>query len=495
MDQQLLIRLSQTRESFARESERARRLSREAVALAERFIRTQFQHSKPKIVGWEPVSIEAGALGIHAPSAPPSRGADISQIPLVDVKFAELLDRLQSPVLHPDTAGPANLEPLLREFARVLEVDAITFLTRDSSDGSLLVTNSVGLAANQPIIQRLNASRQLPWSVKMWGTGRPIVHSRRPVQLPREAWQERLVEEKTRTKSTLNVPIMHEGELRAVISGATVFRFREWSDQDLLSFRMIGSTLEHAAQLRRSKSELMQLRNDLKWAARAETNAKISASIAHELNQPLGTILNNAQAARRLLNSENPRLQEVRTALDDIITDDKRAADLVRNVRNLFRPGDRPDTILEVPTLFTEVERLTHSNARAKQASLEIEISRPLASIRGDQTQLIQAILNLVLNALDAVSQNRNRPAEVVLHACGRTEGAVHIAVRDNGSGIDPQTAPHLFEAFFTTKPEGLGMGLAIAHSVVERHGGNLTARSNRNGGSVFEFDLPGILN
>jgi two-component system, LuxR family, sensor kinase FixL len=169
------------------------------------------------------------------------------------------------------------------------------------------------------------------------------------------------------------------------------------------------------------KAELMRLRTELKRAVQVTMEGEVSASVAHELNQPLGAILNNAQAATRLLNSETPPLKEVRAALDDIVADDTRAAEIVRSVRELFRSGPRHRANIEVSAIFTEIDRLACSNARQAGASLKTEIVTPLPLIRGDKTQLIQGILNLVLNAFDAVSYNHDTPAEVVLHACGRT--------------------------------------------------------------------------
>ena len=217
---------------------------------------------------------------------------------------------------------------------------------------------------------------------------------------------------------------------------------------------------------------------------------ELTASLAHELNQPLGAILNNARAARRLLASKTPDLSEVDSALDDIVRDDARAVEIVRNVRALFRRGEAKTSSVDVKELLLDVNRIVSTDARMKNISLLTEAPDSLPSVRGDKTHLTQAVLNLVLNAFDSVCES-DQPREVVIRADRNEPNHVHMSVRDSGRGLDPKIMPRRCDPFFTTKPTGLGMGLVIVKSIIENHGGRIWAASNSDRGATLEFALP----
>ena len=243
--------------------------------------------------------------------------------------------------------------------------------------------------------------------------------------------------------------------------------------------------------LRQSAAELSQLREEVRHVSRRAMMGELTASLAHELNQPLGAILSNAQAVRRILAEKRPDLAEVKAAVEDIIQDNSRAVETIRNVRALFQRGESQMSPVDLKYVLLDVERILAGDAVFKNISVRIDLPVSLPTIIGNRTQLIQALMNLILNAFDAVCEDGGGPREVEIHAGQRETGRVHIAVRDSGIGIAPQNIPKLFDPFFTTKPKGVGMGLAIVRTIVESHGGKLWVKRNPDRGATLEFDLP----
>jgi signal transduction histidine kinase len=217
----------------------------------------------------------------------------------------------------------------------------------------------------------------------------------------------------------------------------------------------------------------------------------LAASLAHEINQPLAAIRSNAEAIQSMLGSERPDLDEIKAAVADIVSDDARADETIRRLRAMFRRDELARSEVDLGELLREVNRIIRSDALIRKVSLTLDLHQPLRAVLADRVQMQQAIINLLLNAFDAVSETTENPRQVTLSALRDDSGCLRVLVRDSGKGIDPYALPRIFEAFFTTKPGGMGMGLAISRSIVEAHGGRLSVSSNPGHGSTFEITLP----
>ncbi|MBV9873908.1 MAG: AAA family ATPase [Verrucomicrobia bacterium] len=255
-----------------------------------------------------------------------------------------------------------------------------------------------------------------------------------------------------------------------------------------------SSVIVDITDRKRAEAELKRihrLEGEIRQVSRAEMMGGLTASLAHELNQPLAAVQTTAQAARRFLAAKRPELSKVKAAIDDVIQDNARAAETIRNVRALFQRDAVQMSPVDILQILYDVERIVRADAAAKKITLQREVPTLLPTVIGNRTQLMEALMNLVLNAFDSVCESAGGPREVQMRAIQPEAGCVRVSVRDSGNGIQPEAMPRLFDAFFTTKPKGMGMGLAIVRSIIENHCGHLRATCNPDRGATFEFDLP----
>ena len=245
---------------------------------------------------------------------------------------------------------------------------------------------------------------------------------------------------------------------------------------------------------KKSEEETSRFRQQLAHVSRVSTVGELGQNLAHEINQPLAAILVNAEAASQLLAGEPPDLKEASEALDDIVADNKRAQEVIRRIRNLVKDTPPVHTRVDLNRVAAEAVQVVQADAASKGVAIHLDLESDLPPVHGDEVQLQQVVLNLVINAMEAVSQNQF-PQRLVTVKTGRDgEGSVSLWVSDTGAGVDRQYAERLFEPFFTTKPQGLGLGLSISRSIVEAHGGSLSVASNLEKGASFLLPFAGRL-
>jgi len=218
---------------------------------------------------------------------------------------------------------------------------------------------------------------------------------------------------------------------------------------------------------------------------------EMAASLAHELNQPLTAILSNAQAAQRFLAADAADLSELREILTDIVQDDSRAGEVIRRMRTLFKKEELEFAPLDLSVVIGDVVLLAHSDAILHNIRVLHEIDSRLPLVRGDRVQLQQVLLNLLLNAFDAMDDCPPNKRQIHLRAVRDGGQLVEIRVSDHGTGLTVDKLEKIFQPFYTTKRDGLGVGLSISRSIIEAHGGRLWAENNPENGATFHFTVP----
>jgi signal transduction histidine kinase len=241
-----------------------------------------------------------------------------------------------------------------------------------------------------------------------------------------------------------------------------------------------------------AEGEAQRRREELAHMTRVATMGELTASLAHEINQPLAAILSNAQAGQRLLAAGNTDWQQIAEILADIAADDRRAGEVIRRMRTLLRKGGSEPTTLDVNDLVAEVIGLVRGEMILQNVSLALELSSDPLLVHGDQIQLQQVLLNLVMNALDAMKEMSGGYRRLVLRTTASDDRSVQVSVEDSGVGVPADRLEQVFERFVTTKPHGLGLGLTICRSIIQTHGGSIGCTNNGRG-ATFWFTLPAV--
>jgi len=244
-------------------------------------------------------------------------------------------------------------------------------------------------------------------------------------------------------------------------------------------------------ELRRREAHLRDAQMELAHANRVTATGQLAASIAHEVSQPIAAALTNANAAWRWLAAEPPDLEEVGQALGRIIRDGRRASDIIGRIRALVRRAPPQNDQLDINETMLEVIALTRSELRSNGTSLRTRLAHGLPLVPGDRIQLQQVMLNLILNAIEAMSGSSEAARELLIRTEQDGPDGVLVAVEDSGPGLKPESLDRLFDAFYTTKSSGMGMGLSICRSIIEAHGGRVWATPNLPHGAAFQFTLP----
>jgi len=397
------------------------------------------------------------------------------------LRFQRFLSSLSVRLSHVSAASlNEDVQGALRSIVAFLDVERAVLLELRGS----------GVAGRSWTVDGPVDSASFPW-LSLQLLGGDIVRVARIDELPVEAAEDRISALTLGLESFVALPL-RAGKtlvgglvLGTVVSGAT-------ERAELLErISLVGEVVANALGREHAEREVGRLRQELAHIGRVSALGELSASLAHELNQPLTAILNNAHVAQQLLEADVPNVGELGEILADIVADDQRAAKVISRLRALLKKGELDHAPLDLNDIVREVAELVRSDMGVRHVSLTLDLAAELPRVRGDRVQLQQVVLNIVLNGLEAMSGPHKRDHALVVRTARVGTAAVEVAISDEGKGIDPGDVDRMFQPLYTTKPEGLGMGLAIARTIVDAHGGELRAFNNPVGGATFEFSLP----
>ena len=356
--------------------------------------------------------------------------------------------------------------------------------------GSLIEFSRDGRTARSWAIEEWMDVGAFPWMTSRLREG-DVVSFSRLAELPADAAVDRRSYLAHRIKPQVAVPLQVGGAVVGGLVFGAVGAERAESAELIRQLQLIGEVFANALSRKQGELEAQRLRQDLAHIGRVSAMGELTASLAHELSQPLTAILNNAEAVQRLLAGSAVNLELVGEALEDIVADDKRAGDVIRRLRVLLKKGDLEFAWLDANEVVSEVAWLVRSDAVGRNVGMRLELAPDLPNVRGDRVQLQQVVLNLVLNGFDAMREPGSGDRTLVIRTARDSAAAVGVSIEDSGSGFDETDADRMFQPLYTTKTEGLGMGLAIARTIVGAHGGRLEGANNAAHGATFHFTLP----
>jgi len=376
----------------------------------------------------------------------------------------------------------------LREMARVFGAERATLWQRHGGGREFVKTHRWLAEGVPPPVNSLGPVA-MPWISAQLVAG-AVVRFARHADLPPEAHADLPRLQALNIRAAVIVPLAVSGTVVGALSFATAREDREWPEVLVSRTKLVGEVFAGVLAREAAERREQEAQAQAAHAARVGTMGVLAASLVHELTQPLAASLANAQTAAELLAQALPDLAELRATVSDIVADDRRIIELIQQLRRFLRRGDVERSELDLGDVVDEILRLAGSGAAEKGVLVTVDIPPRLPKLVGDRVQIQQVLLNLLLNAIDAAGASESKPGRVSVVARPSDSG-VSVEVTDTGPGMDEQTLARIFQPFFTTKPGGMGLGLAISRSIVAAHGGTLEVRSTPGRGTTFRIELP----
>jgi signal transduction histidine kinase len=406
-------------------------------------------------------------------------------------QFERLISDLSSQfVTTPKEQIDQRIERTLERLLIRFQMDRLALLKVSRDQKIAIVTHS----ANGPDITAaptvINYVQYFPWhAAKILARETVSVHVK---DLPADAERDAESAKSMGIVSNLVIPLIVDNSVQFVFAANSVKSERKWDDEIIARLRLLGEMFANSLALRDAELEAQHHREELARFSRISAAGELTASIAHELNQPLTAILSNAQAGIRFL-SDGADLQEIRDLLTDIIEDDQRAEKIIRKLRAMVKRSETEFHPCSINDIVRAVVGMIRNDAILNNTMIQEELAENLPAAFGDQIQLQQVLLNLLLNSIESVRNEGPERRRITVRTSRSNGDFIELSVQDFGKGIPDENASRVFDAFYTTKKEGMGMGLSIAKSIVKTHGGAIWMESNTDHGVTFHFRLPSM--
>jgi signal transduction histidine kinase len=409
-------------------------------------------------------------------------------------QFEELVEELSAAFVGaPATQIDYQIKQWHKRVVLTLGIDRSTIARMDTQNKTFHPIHSWARPGTPPLPKGFDFATIVPALTKKMIAGESIVYSS-PDELPPEFALDLKRGGVLVPQSFVAIPMTVAGATVGMIGFASQRRRRKWAAQILRRLRLVAQIFSNALQRQRAVAAITTLRAELTHVSRSASMGELAAALAHELNQPLAAILQNAESIESMLAVENPNLDEIKTAIAEIVEDDQRAGDIIRRLRSFFKREQLTKAPFDLGKAVRETARIVQNDALRRNITVKVEVSAQAPTVTGDRVQLQQALVNLLHNAFDAVASATRAPRSVLVKIPSENSGWARIIVKDSGTGLDPEVLPLIFDPFYTTKPSGMGMGLSISRSIVEAHGGRITASANTDRGATFEIFLPSFL-
>lgn len=411
------------------------------------------------------------------------------------LRFEGFLAELSATFVNvPAEQVDSEIESALRQIVEFLGIDRSGFGEVSADGKQILITHSFELPGVAPS-PRCIVDERMPWYAQAVWRGETLVFNRLPDELPAEAMPEREFCIHTELKSQLTIPLKMMGTVVGGIGFASIRAYRNWPNELVDRLRLVGGIFTNALarkradEARKSAEEQSRiLREELAHATRQELVRHLATSIAHEVNQPFCAIASNAQTALDLLDMGD--IEELKNALKDIWSDARRGSDIIGRIRSMVKKEQPARSVTCLASMIEELLPLLSREAKAKNISLHFDAEQDL-HVLCDRVQLQQVLVNLFLNAIEALGDASVGPPVVRIRTCLESAGWAHVSVSDTGAGLSNDDCDKVFTPYFTTKRNGLGMGLSISRSIIDSHGGTLWATPGTECGTIFQFRIP----
>jgi FixJ family two-component response regulator/signal transduction histidine kinase len=418
-------------------------------------------------------------------TAPPASVA----LPPDDSRFEDLAAELSMQLGNASSQDIAvQVDAALQRLVDFLGYDRATYAEL-GADGHIVVRWSAaraGIDAHPPGM----FGQDLHWFAAELRAGRVVALPDLPDCLPPEATHEVAYVRRSGLRANLSIPLRIGGRVAGILAFAAVRQARAWPESVIRRLTLIGELIAGASARARLEDEAQHLRNRLWHADRVARTGALTAAIAHEINQPLTAILGNAQAGLAYLQRGDATPERLRTILEAVVREDKRAADTIRSIRALLRHDDGGRARIDLGATIAGIVHLLASDLRRQGVRVHTSL-REGCFVVASRVQIEQVALNLILNAAEAMQASPRSGRELRVSVAPAAAGRIEVAISDTGPGVAADHRAAIFEPFWTTRKEGLGLGLAICRSIVEAHGGAIGVEDNRDGGATFAVLLP----